>query len=45
MLALADELVLASDQHLGAVEAFSHEGATLARVVWTCDGVVSGRGR
>ncbi|WP_236652271.1 hypothetical protein [Streptacidiphilus neutrinimicus] len=35
LLALDDELVIASDQHLGTVEAYLHEDVVLARVVQT----------
>jgi hypothetical protein len=41
LLALDDELVLAHDQHLGPVEAYLHEDATLARVVQTSGGCPS----
>ncbi|MFE3649332.1 hypothetical protein ACFXO2_16100 [Streptomyces sp. NPDC059152] len=36
LLGLVDDLVIAHDQHLGAVEAHLHEDVTLARVVQTC---------
>ncbi|GAA1245426.1 hypothetical protein GCM10009665_40360 [Kitasatospora nipponensis] len=38
LLALDDELVVAHDQHLGAVEAHLDEDVTIARAVQTCGG-------
>ncbi|GJF32704.1 hypothetical protein KNE206_54040 [Kitasatospora sp. NE20-6] len=41
LLGLDDDLVIAHDQDLGAVEAHLHEDLTLARVVQTCGGCPS----
>lgn len=41
LLGLDDDLVIAHDQSLGAVEAHLHEDVTIARVVHTCGGCPS----
>ncbi|MEU5416158.1 hypothetical protein [Streptomyces clavifer] len=41
LLGLVDELLVARDQDLGAVEAHLHEDVTIARVVQTCGGFPS----